>query len=68
MPACQARQHSDQMLYGRCGLGWDANDPEPPPCAAQPAPMPEPSRVPALFRRDRGEMIDAARGITWRKP
>lgn len=28
---CRARQHSDQMLC-ECGLGWDVNDPEPPPC------------------------------------
>lgn len=30
---CQATQHSDQMLCGRCGLGWDVNDVEPPKCA-----------------------------------
>lgn len=68
MTPCLAIQHSDQMLCGRCGLGWDVNDECRPPCSAQPAPMPEPNRVPALYRRNRGEMIDAARGITWRKP
>lgn len=30
--SCDARQYSDQMLCGRCGLGWDMNDPEPPEC------------------------------------
>lgn len=29
---CQARQHSDQMVCEKCGLGWDVNDPEPPAC------------------------------------
>ena len=29
---CQARQHSDQMLCGACGLAWDVNDPDPPEC------------------------------------
>lgn len=29
---CKARQHSDQMQCGRCGLAWDVNDPESPAC------------------------------------
>lgn len=29
---CKARQHSDQMQCGKCGLAWDVNDPEPPAC------------------------------------
>lgn len=29
---CKARQHSDQMIWGRCGLEWDVNDPDPPAC------------------------------------
>lgn len=29
--ACKARQHSDQMSC-QCGLAWDMNDPDPPPC------------------------------------
>lgn len=29
---CAARQYSDQMLCGTCGLAWDMNDPDPPPC------------------------------------
>lgn len=29
---CQARQQSDQMCCGRCGLAWDVNDPDPPDC------------------------------------
>lgn len=30
--ACKARQYSDQMICGECGLSWDTNDPEPPEC------------------------------------
>jgi len=30
--SCQARQFSDQMMCGRCGLQWDVKDPEPPRC------------------------------------
>lgn len=29
---CYARQYSDQMQCGKCGLAWDVNDPEPPQC------------------------------------
>lgn len=29
---CDARQYSDQMICGTCGLQWDINDPEPPEC------------------------------------
>lgn len=29
---CKARQYSDQMQCGLCGLAWDVNDPEPPEC------------------------------------
>lgn len=29
---CKARQYSDQMHCGYCGLQWDVNDPEPPKC------------------------------------
>lgn len=39
---CHARQHSDQMLCGRCGLAWDVNDPEPPACKVPPAPRTDP--------------------------
>ena len=31
-PNCHARQYSDQMQCGKCGLTWDVNDPEPPKC------------------------------------
>lgn len=30
---CEARQYSDQMHCGRCGLQWDMNDDDPPECA-----------------------------------
>lgn len=30
--ACQARQHSDQMICHACGLVWDVNDPDAPDC------------------------------------
>ena len=29
---CQARQINDEIQCGACGLQWDVNDPEPPPC------------------------------------
>jgi hypothetical protein len=29
---CDARRYSDQMMCGKCGLGWDMNDPDPPEC------------------------------------
>lgn len=29
---CQARQYSDQMICGKCGVQWDVDDPEPPVC------------------------------------
>lgn len=29
---CKAKRYSDQMMCGKCGLVWDANDPEPPVC------------------------------------
>ena len=32
MSRCQARQYSDQMMCGACGLTWDMNDPDPPIC------------------------------------
>lgn len=30
--ACDARQHSDQMICTTCGLVWDTNDISPPAC------------------------------------
>lgn len=30
---CHAQQCGDEMLCGRCGLTWAADDPEPPACA-----------------------------------
>lgn len=32
---CKARQYSDQMMCGQCGLTWDMNDPEPPTCGEE---------------------------------
>lgn len=32
---CEARQYSDQMQCGPCGLAWDVNDPDPPICGAE---------------------------------
>lgn len=29
---CEAIQQSDQKVCNRCGLVWDMNDPDPPPC------------------------------------
>lgn len=31
-PGCQARQVSDELQCGKCGLTWDVNDPDPPSC------------------------------------
>lgn len=31
---CEARQYSDQMCCTKCGLNWDANDPDPPECGS----------------------------------
>ena len=31
---CTARQYSDQMQCGQCGLCWDVNDPGPPACVS----------------------------------
>lgn len=33
---CHARQYSDQMNCGRCGLVWDMNDPNRPRCGLRP--------------------------------
>jgi ribosomal protein S27AE len=48
---CQARQHSDQMLCGRCGLGWDVNDPDPPACSPTERRL-APRRADELFDAD----------------
>jgi hypothetical protein len=32
---CQARQFSDGMTCAPCGLAWDVNDPDRPPCATK---------------------------------
>lgn len=29
---CKARRCNDQMQCGRCGLAWDADDEDRPPC------------------------------------
>jgi hypothetical protein len=53
---CEARQHSDQMICGRCGLSWDIGDPEPPKCkrehhsTAHPVP---PARAVAILAPER---------------
>jgi len=66
---CQARQHSDQMLCGRCGLAWDVSDPSPPQCSPRPAPVPlgRPKRVPAAFRKTTARFIDANRDVLGRE-
>ena len=30
--SCQAIRQGDQMQCGSCGVQWDINDPDPPPC------------------------------------
>lgn len=32
MPYCRAVQQSDEMFCAPCGLRWDVNDRDPPPC------------------------------------
>jgi len=32
---CKARQYSDQMYCGHCGVTWDVNDPDPPVCSTK---------------------------------
>lgn len=32
---CKARQYSDQMMCGACGLAWDVNDPDRPKCKTE---------------------------------
>lgn len=44
MSRCKARQFSDQMVC-QCGLAWDMNDPDPPPCRVN---------QPVLTKKERG--------------
>lgn len=37
MARCRALQYSDQMNCTACGLVWDVNDPDPPPCKVKEA-------------------------------
>lgn len=34
-PNCKARQQSDEIACAKCGLRWEANDPDPPKCNVQ---------------------------------
>lgn len=43
MSRCEARQYSDEMICGRCGLRWDANDPDRPACRPRVAVMTTPA-------------------------
>lgn len=66
---CQARQYSDQMCCGRCGLSWDVNDTDPPKCSPRPAPLPltRPRRVPQAFRSTTARFRDANRDVLERE-
>lgn len=44
LTGCDARQFSDQMICGRCGLQWDTNDPDPPACIPRGKPIMEPTK------------------------
>ena len=48
---CQARQYSDQMCCGKCGLAWDVNDPEPPKCKRHDDTKPKAAPVMATIYR-----------------
>lgn len=52
---CEARQHSDQMMCGRCGLAYDVNDPDPPQC---PRTL-EPARSSGAPRHHTGGLVPA---------
>lgn len=54
---CYARQYSDQMQCGKCGLAWDVNDPEPPRCQ----PIKQPSWAEQDKKRGR-EVLARLRG------
>lgn len=43
---CKAVQYSDQMHCAACGLLWDVNDPDPPPCKAEARAMVDKAREP----------------------
>jgi len=51
---CKARQYSDEMHCGRCGLVWDVNDPEPPTCATDQQ-LKESGRLPGAYKQKKRE-------------
>lgn len=58
MSKCDARQHFDQMICGRCGLQWDVNDPDRPACA--PVERRKTPRPPAASSKPVSAQDDAA--------
>lgn len=56
---CKARQYSDEMQCGKCGLAWDVNDPEPPECRPVPS---GPVRDRQLDRMEGPEILKRLRG------
>lgn len=61
--ACEARQYSDQMQCGRCGLAWDMNDFAPPPCKPTIDRRAIPSRAATTQARRVEDSIAGALGI-----
>lgn len=43
--ACKAIQYSDEMHCAPCGLRWDTNDPDPPPCRLDAPPQARPEET-----------------------
>ena len=68
---CVARQYSDQMQCGPCGLAWDVNDPEPPQClfSRQVGPGVEPpvegsdAEKQEMLQRQRGQVRSTGAGF-----
>jgi len=58
--SCQARQYSDQMQCGRCGLAWDINDPDPPVCVS--VAQRELKKLKELFENDDAKRKPKKRG------
>lgn len=57
---CEAVQYSDQMQCARCGLSYDANDPDPPECRPDPVVVGR-SGAPQLARQRARATMEALR-------
>ena len=55
---CKARQYSDTMICGPCGLQWDVNDIDPPQCQPKNKPKVEHYKPPVILTPE-----ERARGV-----